>query len=327
PGSNPEKCNKVRIRSDIDLMEKDGNFYLSGFVHCGQIWKCPLCARFVAFRRGKEIQTIIDRVRADRGDVYLLTCTLPHDEGDDLKPLKKAVTKAFGRMLTGPPWKRAKQKYHISGWCRTLEVTHGKNGWHPHIHSLLFTRQPLTDAQRAALQEFLYRRWADYVERSGYRRPTPEHGLTLCHGENAGNYIAKITKQGFAEELTRSDSKAGRNGSRSILQIVDDYGEYGRASDEALIREWFEAMPGSRQLTWSKGFRNRYLPPEQSDFDLAQDKDDPQAELIIRIAGAAWDRLTLQGRHWIPLLLEVAERSGRAGVTAFLNSVLEHIPP
>ncbi len=328
PGSNPEKCRRARFQSNLDILKKkDGAVYEFGFIHCGQPWKCPICARQIARRRGKEIQSAIDKCRAAGGQVLLLTGTARHYNRDDLRALKKAVSKAFGRMTSGPPYVRAKKKFGILEYCRTIEVTHGQNGFHPHIHALIFLRQRLTDAQRAALEDFFAERWANIVEHDTDRRPSREHGLTLCDGSNAGNYIAKMTRQGLADELTRSDSKAGRNGSRSFLQVVYDFGEHGRASDEAIIREWFEAMPGTKWITYSRNFKKRYFLPEQSDFDLAQDEDDCQVEKIISIPGPVCDRLTRQGRHWIPALVEVARRSGRAGVTAFLDMLMENLPP
>ncbi|GAH91707.1 unnamed protein product [marine sediment metagenome] len=136
-----------------------------------------------------------------------------------------------------------------------------------------------------------------------------------------------MTKQGLAEELTGSDRKSGRNGSRSILGIAYDYGKHGLDSDKALILEYFAAMHRSRQLTWSKGFRKLYLPPEQSDIELAQDKDDPQAELICRIPGPVWDEMIRRNPSMPYALLEVAEKSGGLAVAEFLQAFFDSHPP
>ncbi|GAI33912.1 unnamed protein product, partial [marine sediment metagenome] len=64
----------------------------------------------------------------------------------------------------------------------------------------------------------------------------------ISHGESAGNYIAAICKQGLAQEISNAGSKKGRQGSRSIPQIIDDWGEYRRKWDKELLLEWLAGM-------------------------------------------------------------------------------------
>ncbi|GAI56638.1 unnamed protein product, partial [marine sediment metagenome] len=57
-------------------------------------------------------------------------------------------------------------------------------------------------------------------------------------------------------------SKKGRLASRTVPQIIDDWGDYRRESDRLLLLEWLTGMRGARHLTWSKGFRTQYLPAD-----------------------------------------------------------------
>ncbi|GAH95185.1 unnamed protein product, partial [marine sediment metagenome] len=206
----------------------------------------------------------------------------------------------------------------IIGWVRALEVTHGWFGWHPHLHILLFTRHPLSQAQIDVLWQFLYERWSEAIVAAGYRSPHPKHGLVISHGKDAGHYVTKICNQGLAAEISQTDSKKGRLASRTVPQVIDDWGDYGRQSDKELLEEWLVGMRGARHLTWSRGFRKQYLPAEQLDHPLAQDSDPSTAEFICQFTGQQTDFLiqydpTLRWR--IP---EAAKKHGRPGVMAEL---------
>jgi len=326
PGSNPEKCGRTPISSVVEGHLKNGRAGWRGLVNCGQAPACPVCAYRIAVKQGKKIKLVIDQVESEGGAVGLGTATFPHYLDDALQPLKKVMLKSFTRMMTGPAFLRATEKYGILGWCRSPDYTRGQNGHHPHIHFIYFTRQPLTDAQRVAWEDFLYRRWDRIIYKAIGRHPSVEHGLRLSQGENAGDYINQVTKKGFADELTRSDSKSGRSGNRSIFQIIYDYAESGRAFDKALILEYMAAFRGCRQLTWSKSMK-RYRSPEQSDFELVQDEADPPDEIFIRIPARTWIEITRRDPSLPSRMLEVAESLGGAAVTDFLNAYFDGHPP
>jgi hypothetical protein len=319
PNSNPSKCGICRRTQNVSIRMKDKSAYYHGLVNCGNVWACPVCSRRISIERGKEVQEFIQSHRKTGGDVYMITATIPHDQGDRLKPLRQSVSKAWQKTISGRPWIAMKEKIGFVGFVRALEVTHGKNGWHPHLHILIATETILTDTQRADLEEFLSFRWADRIERAGYRRPSREHGLRVSHGENAGNYITKITKQGMAEEISGHMNKSGRNGSRSILQIVDDWHENKSSIDELLIEEWLSGMFGARQLTWSKGLRKLYLKEEQSDYDIVQDENESEDKLFLEIDGKIWDKLMRSDKNNAFHLLCLAEKDGIEGVNNFLN--------
>ncbi|GAI24506.1 unnamed protein product, partial [marine sediment metagenome] len=153
---------------------------------------------------------------------------MPHDYGDWLKLMLGLVSKSWSKCIAGRAWKEIKNEFGIEGFVRALEITEGPNGWHPHMHILLFVRRPLTEAERAALEDVLYKRWSDAIVAGGGSRPSREHGVVLSPGEDAGDYVAKITKQGLAEEVGRSDTKRALPGHRSILQLMHDWAEYKR---------------------------------------------------------------------------------------------------
>ena len=334
PGSNAQKCGAVRWSDAVQVRLTDGFVWLRGLVHCGRPWACPVCACRIARRRGEELLALIERHRKIDGGVLLMTPTMPHDYGDRLKLTQAVISKSWTKCISGGAWEKIKMELGIQGWCRALEVTHGANGWHPHLHVLFFTARPLTEAQKARLWAFFHKRWSDAIVAAGYRRPSPEHGLCLCDGEGAGEYVTKMTKQGLAQEIGRPDTKKGRAGGRSILQIIEDYRRHHLECDKRLIVEWLASTHGVKQLTWSNGFRKRlaqrYQVAEQLDLDIVQDVKRPADELLGEISGDQWDRLVDFDPSFPRRVVEAAEKSGWPAIELLLHCTsagCRKIPP
>lgn len=313
-GSNPAKCDRVRIHSEVQVRRREnGGYYLRGLVTCGAVWTCPVCSWKIAIGRGQELQSLIDAHTAKGGGVYLITATLPHDLGDRLKEIGGAVSSAWKKVISGRPWLRMKSQIGLVGFVRARETTVGINGWHPHLHILFFTRKSISDAISDVLREFLFLRWSAAVEAAGYRPPSREHGLTIEHGQNAGHYVAKVSS-GLVGELSRGVTKVGRSGSRTPLQVLEDIGKHNRPADRALWEEWLFAMHGARQLTFSRGLKKLYLlDPEISDQDLAEsplDGSQETDELILTLPADMWDRAVRRYRGFAWSVLFALLRGG-----------------
>ena len=84
----------------------------------------------------------------------MLTLTFPHYLGDNLKSLLSRLELALARFFGGRKAKAVFDKMGKIGHIKALEVTHGRNGWHPHFHLLIFTKQELpSDYDTAPLLE------------------------------------------------------------------------------------------------------------------------------------------------------------------------------
>ena len=334
PGSNAQKCGCVRWSEVVQARRTDGFVWLHGLVHCGRPWACPVCACRIARQHGEGLQALIERHRKIDGGVLLMTATMPHDYGDRLKLTQGVIGKSWTKCIAGGAWVKIKKELGIQGWCRALEVTHGGSGWHPHIHVLLFIDQPLPKALRDVLEGFFRKRWDAAVKAAGYRRPSCEHGVRLSDGKGAGEYVTKMTKRGLSQEIGRPDTKKGRAGGRSILQIIEDYRRHRLECDKRLIVEWLASTHGTKQLTWSNGFRKRlaqrYQVAEQLDLDIVRDVRHPADELLGEISGDQWDRLVDFDPSFPRRVVEAAEKSGWPAVEMLLwrtSAGAQKIPP
>lgn len=306
-GKNPPKCGKTRRLGRVDLVKSGNSAWFKGLVYCAQVWACPVCAYRVAGYRSQELQKIIEAHRKTGGGIYLVTCTLPHDEGDELKKLRESVSRAWSKIISGKEWLKMKIRIGYVGYVRALEVTKGPNGWHPHLHVLIFTEKAfLIDL----LEDFLFQRWSLQVVKLGYRRPRREYGVKLSAGEDAGYYITKIVKQGLASEAAGGAGKNARSASRSVNEILDDYRSQKRESDKKLLVAWIKSMYGARQLTWGGMIRSRFRDlPLLTDAEVVQEEE-AAGHSILCFSAEHWDSYLKNepGVRW--QLISALERAG-----------------
>lgn len=281
---------------------------LRGLAHCGSVWVCPVCSAAVAARRADEIRQAVEKWQADDGKVALLTLTRPHERGDDLDQMWFGNSAGWKAVLAstswyadqdayGTPWTRVVTHGARKGetvtenripWVRATEVTIGRNGFHPHMHVLLFLRG---DVDLDSLAESMFGRWCNGLEAAGQPLPSFEHGFDVrwidqrAGGEAFGDYFAKSVysparSAGF--EVAGGQQKSGRKGSRTpfelLANVVDNRKKDGTIEtvkarrDYGLFREYAIASKGKRQLTWSRGLRDwAGLGVEQTDESIASE--------------------------------------------------------
>src|SRR5690606_18056122 len=101
----------------------------------------------------------------------------------------------------------------ITGTVRKVEVTHGGNGWHPHLHITFLSLAPLSESELAEVEGYVFAAWRDVVEAAGYRSPlpglSPLYALRLDTPEWA-EYLGKMLGWELAGEGKRSRSIVGR---------------------------------------------------------------------------------------------------------------------
>lgn len=284
----------------------------SGIERCGSIWACPHCAAVIRAGRAAEIEQAVKYHQETGGSVVFFTGTLRHHQGDQLEVTMDAILEGWRKLTAGRPWKRIKEKYQVSGYIRSIEVTYGGNGWHPHAHVLLFLDADINADQVEELRPTLYELWARAVERAGGKPPT-ERGLDLQKLDDDGKllakYLAKVQdeKQGWSvgAEMTRADVKQGRGGSITPFQLLDDHPDYDEQERARLWREFYQVSKGRRAITWSRGLKARCLIGEVTDADIL---DGAEATVMVwRTTSKAYRSVLRSEPVALALALELAE--------------------
>lgn len=247
--------------------------HYSGLVTCGSIWACPICAARVQERRRPEIQQAIDWAHARGYTVAMVTFTFPHRSWQRLRELLERQADAFRRLRSGRKWQQLKAAIGFEGLIRSLETTHGQNGWHPHTHELWLLR-----GSAEGLQEELAGQWLNACRKAGLVdicddalvEAFMEHGVDVKQDVDCGDYLAKqddSRKWGFAEELAKSTSKAGRAKGVHPHHFLVRRAE----GDRDRYVEYVQAMKGRRQIFWSHGLKEKVGVVDATDEELATD--------------------------------------------------------
>jgi hypothetical protein len=296
--------------------QRTGGF--AGLVSCGSPWACPTCARKIGARRAQEIRDLVDAVHAAGGACALITLTLRHHRRQPLVDLWTALNAAWSRVTSARRYRAECEQHGVEGWVRAVEVTRGEgSGWHPHAHLLVILDGPISQERLDELAGAWHDRFARALARRGHESLADHGGLDarLVQADDGaggalGTYLSKI-----AREVTGGMIKDGRRGSRSPFAILRDGLATGLADDLEAWWEFERASHGRRQVTWSRGIRDRYrLAAEETDAEIAE--HDLGGEDVLVLPGETWRAV----RDAAEVLLAVAEDEGPAGAARWLRA-------
>lgn len=277
PGSRTSKCLRLQTTTEGVRVVKSIEFCTASFQGlqtCGSVWACPCCAAKISEQRTHEVGCAIEKHLANGGDVCMVTYTFSHDKTDDLPEMLKNLSKAMAYMKGHRNFKDICKRINRIGSIRALEVTHGANGWHPHIHEIFFVR----NYDKDILKREIFDVWHKAAIRNGLGEPSFERGVKVNDATYAAKYIAK--------EMTKSHSKHGREGSRTPFDLLRLSAE-GDYSAGQYFKEYAAAFKGKRQLVWSRGLKQLFEIEEKTDDEIASMTEEKVTELLL-ISPADW---------------------------------------
>lgn len=279
-------CRSKRCSSEVQITRTGDSIALRGLVTCGSVWACPCCAAKIYATRAGELAKALHTWPSF--EPQMLTLTVRHAIQDHPGRLQRGLRKAWSFMWRGRAGMQRRKDWKLRYWIRALEVTHGPNGWHPHIHAIVFCSRELTEADRVELAK-AWRRAV--VKMLGFRaRPSMARGVNMTPARKA-QYLAKMGLE------ISAITKEGRKDSRSPWQIARAAVQGDREAAQ-LWQVYAKAMHGARQLTWSRGARKRFGVAEKTDEEIAEENPPAVQQLMIRWTGDAWDRNRMRPR-WL----------------------------
>jgi hypothetical protein len=313
------KCGRVPLGDDIAVKSNGGVCHYAGLTTCGSIWACPVCSAKIRNTRADEISAGAAGWDQAGNSVYMVTLTMPHDFGMKLARLMPVIADGFRSVISGRAWLRIREQIHVSGTIRSVEVTYGLNGWHPHLHVLVFIEGDPGSEGLAALYSHVAGKWRRFITKAGYRPPDDQHGVVIercTSAAQAGAYIAK-TQDGRAvgNELARADLKQGRAGHRTPFELLESFRWTGDIEDLAAWHEYEAATKGHQCITWSKGLRQLLAAPEKSDEEIAA--EEIGGDIVTMIPAETW-RAVCAVPGLPAAILDGAERGGKAAVDVLL---------
>lgn len=315
--------------ADVEVVrsvEHDRAHY-KGLQTCGSVWLCPNCASKIEERRRLEIVHVFAWANAQGLDSSLLTNTFSHGQGDDLGDLFAKQAAALKRYRTSRAYVREMKRIGYVAMVRTLEITHGLNGWHPHTHEVQFHREQLSENDAAALREILLEPWLDACCKVGLFRQGDDEAafrkraLDVKHRFTCGDYLAKQDDQRKwtpAHEIAKATSKQGRRSGVHPFQLATR----GNPGDADLFIAYAKATKGKRKLMFSPGLKAKVGIAEVSDEEIAAREED-RATKIAGLPSVVWDfiRRTDREHNTRAAVLDAAEANGKDGIARLLQEL------
>jgi len=313
------RCGRCRHSQTVDIHRTKTGAHFVGLETCGSVWHCPVCAAKIAETRREEVAQAIDGVQSIGGSAYMLTLTMRHNKYHDLSFLREHIVNGWRKVQNRRAYRSIKEEYGVLGTVRAIEVTHGQNGWHPHLHILFIFEGPLLEKDEAHIQAELFQIWADVIDAAGGGQVSLD-ALDFRQATTS-DYV---TKWGADRELVKGQEKLG-NGSRSPWQLLDD-SQKGDLQAGELFKEYGKTFKGSRQLTWSKGLKALFdigdITDEQAaEFATESDEQLPLSDGLKEGRVLTLDKGTIDAvvrRNETGAILDAAFAGGTRGVQEFL---------
>lgn len=306
---------------------------------CGSVWACPVCCAKIQERRRPELAQLVDwaysshpAIEATRENesipeklphgVQMVTFTFPHTRFDSLADLLGKQRDAFKRLRSGKLWQNFKRQYGYIGLVRSLELTHGKNGWHPHTHELFITSK-LHGQEKVDFFEFVRGQWikacgaVGLLDRSDAHalEAFTEHSVNIRFDVSSSDYLAKqdsARSWGIDREMTAARSKKGEGVHPHEFLVRQSPG------DKDLFVEYVQCMKGQRQLYWSTGLKKLADVKERTDQEAAEGPEE-KAFILGALSRDQW-RL-VRGNECRAELLQAAENGTWHSVLLFLRKI------
>jgi len=308
-------------RSKVDIYKglQHQNCFYGNLVTCKSVWACPVCASKISERRRVELT---EALAVPGYEHVLLTFTLRHHITDKFEDVLRAATNAL-RRFKASKFKQFRAKLGWIGDVRSLEITHGVNGWHVHFHMVVFfDKLPNIETLTGVLKK----RWLSAVVAQGFDASW-QHGLDVRTANDLiGAYVTKdMGNWSISHEVTKGTVKGGRSGGRSPRQLLLDYIDMDDQAGK-LFQEYARKTKGKNQLYWSLGLRDLLgLGAAANDGEI-MDKVEDNAILLGSLSAADWALVRRYGKRgevlqvaksgdWDALLLYVRGLgSGSVGV-------------
>lgn len=288
----------IKKGNDIPVVRgKNKSVYYTQLQQCKSVWACPICSMKINKRRTEEVRNMLTNAITDGFKVVVLVLTLPHYSNEKLHYLEKAVTESFRAITADVNYKGQyrsrggesvlvknglKQKFGVEGFIKALEVKKSlANGWHPHLH-VAFVLDPKTETHLQEFAEGVIKLWTDTLnERTGKK------ALRRCLSYTEVYDVAGIsdytTKWDIAKELVDSNSKDDGRG-LPVFKLIELLQETGEAQYQDDFLTYIKAFKGKSPLTFSNGFKKKFLRGMEEKTDAEACSDGEIEEMLFSMS-------------------------------------------
>ena len=208
-------------------------------MRCNSASACVVCSSRIASARSQWLAQVFDSAIEKGFTISMLTLTVPHKKGDSLETLMLAMEAAYTNIQGTLAYKDIRLLYSAY-FVRSLEVTYGSNGFHPHFHIAIIHKPGVNwDIYRKEIANA----WCSNIQRdrtltkkvkingvshlqkveiTGLRAPNEEIAVHIL--ENATNaqradYLTKLSGLSSLEFTNSKGKTAKTDGNLNIWQV------------------------------------------------------------------------------------------------------------
>lgn len=299
--------------------------FYRGLVACGSVWACPVCAAKVQERRREEIAKGFAWAYENGLQPVMVTLTAPHKRCDKLENLMLQQRAALKMLRKGRGWDKFMMQIGYQGLIRALEVTHGRAGFHPHVHEIWFVS---SETKAEDLVSAILKKWSSACIRAGLldvlnnsqMKAFARHAVDVKGWCSTSDYLAKADDSkhwGADREMAKGSTKKGRAKGLHPFGLLANASEGDLGAGELYV-EFVDTMKKlrCRQLYWSPGLKGRVGLQEKTDEEIASEEREP-ADLLGLLAVGDWQRVRLNRKR--AQLLDAAEIGGWPAVLILLE--------
>lgn len=308
---------------DVVRNPDSNSAYFVGLEQCSRVWTCPVCAQRITNERRKELSFALAAAKLKGFTAVLVTYTLSHQAHDLLINSVDAVQRSLRGFKSGRAWQEIKHEYGVQGGIKSLEITYGENGWHPHVHELMFLDVPADRVNIPGFKNWLADRWLAMLAKNGFSASW-ERGLDVRTADSEiASYIAKWGHEpkeltwGAEHEIAKAPNKKAHRDGLTPFQLLEAVSG-GDAKARVLFQEYARCMEGKRQLVWSPGLRKLLeMPAELPDEQLPLFETEQESYTILELSKDEWKRCVIYELQ--PTILQLCAE----GATEALRAVLK----
>lgn len=242
------------VWESVHVKKKDEKVSAHNVIRCKSKHLCPLCRPVLLREYGKKLEELRKICEKGKCKTYMLTFTFQHTKGDSLQYGVDLLKNSF-RWLNGRRFFQEKLRPQFFGYVSTIEVTWGeRNGWHPHLHVLLFVHPEIVDGNlefidRYDLHKKLDHLWSNSLARNGYQGDYYAYHkdddfefttikVTECHD---ASYLSKWS---LGTELSSSHKTGKRSDRFSLVQLERQLLVKNGGGDwvHPILKEYYDVM-------------------------------------------------------------------------------------
>lgn len=311
----------------------NGKLALRGITYCHNTWACPSCTPRAMMKLAEKLKAAYEMLGKRGYEARMVTFTVPSKIyyakditfGASLNFMLTYLRKVYNSFLNGA------LKHIRSLDCKTFqifEVTHGINGWHPHIHAIYWLKKndwnELLDKEDNLVSSWHFHccKIAKKMLADGTLNQAEYEDIigTLPTSQSPGFYISKHNGEVYnyitdalAQEVTTLHFKKAKGGNLTIWQILDLAVKDNSQQHWKLFLEYCTATRGIQRWRFKRGFVSEidsYMKEHPAE-KIDKKKQAADAEAVTQVAwfsNVQWNLLNRRCPNALPIIANIVLR-------------------